>query len=81
MDKMRVVASREGYNGENILITDIEEDRVFVEVGEFKQWVSISYRIVEDGVYNQSVKNIALPYIVINRDVYSIDSFHTWDHS
>lgn len=78
---MRIKASREGYKGENIIITDIEADseRVYVEMGEHKGWADISYKIVEDGVYNQSVKNISLPYIIIGRDVYSVDSFHTWE--
>lgn len=75
---MRVIASREGYTGENILITNTEGNRVFVELGEEKGWVTVSYQIVEDGVYNQSVKDIELPYIVLGQDVYSIDSFHTW---
>lgn len=86
---MQVIASIEGYNGESILIKDLDtesdENGVFVEVtkgdkGIFKGWLRVSYKMVEDGTYNQSVHTIPLPYIVIGRDVYSIEDFHYWDN-
>lgn len=75
---MRVIASREGYNGENIMITVVEESRVYVEMGEHKGWADVSYKIEKDGTYNQSVKDMDLPYIIIGKDIYSVNTFHTW---
>lgn len=87
---MQVIASIEGYQGESILIKDVETEQaldggVFVEVTSlegnklFEGWLKVLYEIVPDGTYNQSVNTIELPYILIGKDVYSIAKFHVWD--
>lgn len=76
-----MLASIEGKNGENIMIRDIdnEQEAVYLEVGKFKGWVRVHYDVMEDGTYNQSVKDIDLPYIVVDKNVYSVSEFKIWD--
>jgi len=76
--RFSVIASREGYQGEQLQIHKIENNAVYMTVGNERKWYKISYEIVQDGIYNQSVRKIRLPYIVYKKDVYSLDSFHDW---
>jgi len=80
--KYAVIASLSGHGGERLLIHTVKGNEVYmtIEEGEDTEtdWHKLSYKIVEDGVYNQSVKNISLPYIVYKNNVYSINDFHEW---
>lgn len=76
--RLAVIASLEGVNGEQIMAHKVEEDQVLITVENTREWCRLHYEVVEDGTYNQSVKNIKLPYIVVNDNVYSIDDFHDW---
>lgn len=76
-----MMASLEGYKGENIIVRDIDEikGRIYLEIGDFEGWVRVQYEIVPDGTYNQSVMDIDLPYIVVDKNVYSLSEFKIWD--
>jgi len=77
-----VIASLSGYGGERLLMHSVKGSKVYMTIedeGDKKtDWFELRYKIVNDGVYNQSVKNIPLPYIVYKKDVYSINDFHEW---
>lgn len=83
--RLPIIASRESYDGEQMLVHQIETREngtfLYMTVGDTKTWYMVTYRIVPDGTYNQSVQNIQLPYIVVGNNVYSIDSFYEWEHN
>ena len=75
-----VIASLEGYQGEQLIIHRIKGNKVYMTVkteeNSVTDWYTLSYKRV--GNFNQSVKKVRLPYIVHENDVYSIDDFHEW---
>ena len=76
--RFSVIASREGFNGERMMIHKMEDNAVYMTVDEDRKWYKISYEIVPDGTYENSVKRISLPYILHENHAYSLDSFHDW---
>lgn len=79
--RLPVIASREGYNKEQLHIHDVSGNKVYMSVDTERDWYKLHYEIVPDGYYNQSVKSISLPYIVYQNDVYSIDTFRDWSRN
>lgn len=76
--RLPIIASRDGYSGEKILVHKVDKGAVYMTIDKTRNWYPLSYEVVPDGTYNQSVKGMALPYVICDRDVYSIDSFFDW---
>lgn len=64
---------REAYGGESLLLYKKNRSEFYVEHNGEKKKVDIKYNMVRSGTFNQDVQEI--PYIVVDNDVYPIDSF------
>ncbi|PGT89952.1 hypothetical protein [Bacillus thuringiensis] len=72
-----ILHARQSYTGEDIHIRAVDGKKRTVIIGykgEFRT-ISILTERVTKGTYNQEVKQI--PYIVIEDDVYPLDTFHS----
>ncbi|PER55585.1 hypothetical protein CN495_07470 [Bacillus thuringiensis] len=72
-----ILHARQSYAGEDIHIRAVDSKNRSVLVGykgEFKNLAVLTERVPK-GTYNQEVSQV--PYIVIEDDVYPLDTFHS----
>lgn len=72
---MSLVGYRKDYSGQNmqLFMNDDNEFKVKYK-GDFRD-VELSFLVVDKGRYNQEVDD--LPYIILDNDVYTIESFES----
>lgn len=68
-----IICARSSYRGKDIHINKFVGNNVLVSYNNEQRWIQVLYERVKDGTYNQPVKTV--PYIVIENDVYPLDSF------